>query len=200
MIHDEHVTKNTILTITMGLLGISLVIIVHELGHFLAARYFLLPVTTFSLGFGPQLFSFTLGSTIFQLCLLPIGGYVTIDQEYLLLQPYHVQMIVILAGIVFNIILSHVLISWIVHKSSQKRAVIKEYLDKVKVFTKDYGTFIGPVGIISIIGKSFLIDASFFLFILALISLNIGMFNLIPLPFFDGGKALHITLHALGII
>jgi membrane-associated protease RseP (regulator of RpoE activity) len=191
---------NGLITAIMGLLGISVVVFVHELGHFLAAHYFNIPVTTFSLGFGPRLFSFPIGSTIFQLCLLPLGGYVALDEEYLSFQPYYVQMTVILAGIVFNFLFSYALFAFILKKDTNNHSPLTEYLKNLKELTQGYGTFIGPIGIIRLIGKSFLRDIHFFWFILALISLNIGIFNLIPLPFFDGGKALQITLHVLGII
>lgn len=49
---------------------------VHELGHFLAAKRFGVRVETFSIGFGPKLFSWLSGSTEYQLCLLPLLAYV----------------------------------------------------------------------------------------------------------------------------
>ena len=64
--------------------GIGLVIFVHEFGHFLAARLCKVRVDVFSLGFGPRLFSWRRGATLYQLALLPLGGYVRMageDQE-----------------------------------------------------------------------------------------------------------------------
>lgn len=48
----------------------------HELGHFLFARLFGVRVETFSIGFGPKLFSFKKGDTVYALSLIPLGGYV----------------------------------------------------------------------------------------------------------------------------
>lgn len=62
-------------------LGIGLVIFVHELGHFLAARLCKVRVDVFSLGFGPKLFGWQRGDTLYQLALLPIGGYVRMAGE-----------------------------------------------------------------------------------------------------------------------
>ncbi len=65
-------------------LGIGLVIFVHEFGHFLAARLCKVRVDVFSLGFGPRLLSWRRGATLYQLALLPLGGYVRMageDQE-----------------------------------------------------------------------------------------------------------------------
>ena len=56
-------------------LGIGLVIFVHELGHFLAARICKVRVETFSLGFGPRLLGWRRGPTMYQIALVPLGGY-----------------------------------------------------------------------------------------------------------------------------
>lgn len=62
-------------------LGIGLVIFVHELGHFLAARLCGVRVEVFSLGFGPRLLSWKRGATTYQLALLPLGGFVRMAGE-----------------------------------------------------------------------------------------------------------------------
>lgn len=56
------------------LLGV--LVFVHELGHFLVAKWCGVKVLKFSIGFGPRIFSFTHGETEYQLALLPLGGYV----------------------------------------------------------------------------------------------------------------------------
>lgn len=62
------------------LLGIALVlgvmILVHEIGHFLAARLFGVRVDVFSIGFGPRLFGWKRGDTDYRVSALPLGGYV----------------------------------------------------------------------------------------------------------------------------
>lgn len=62
-------------------LGIGLVIFVHELGHFLAARAVGIRVEAFSIGFGPKLFGFRRGPTEYKFCLIPLGGYVKMAGE-----------------------------------------------------------------------------------------------------------------------
>lgn len=54
----------------------SILIIIHELGHFLAARRFGVKVERFAIGFGPPLFKRLIKDTEFLICLFPIGGYV----------------------------------------------------------------------------------------------------------------------------
>lgn len=55
---------------------VGLVIFVHELGHFLVGRVFRIGVEEFSIGFGPPLFEFRRGITVYKICWLPLGGYV----------------------------------------------------------------------------------------------------------------------------
>jgi regulator of sigma E protease len=62
------------------LIGIFLVlgvmILVHEWGHFIVARFFGVRVDVFSIGFGPRLFGFKWGATDYRISALPLGGYV----------------------------------------------------------------------------------------------------------------------------
>ncbi len=62
-------------------LGISLVIFVHEAGHFLCARLCKVRVEVFSLGMGPRVFGWKRGPTLYQVALVPIGGYVRMAGE-----------------------------------------------------------------------------------------------------------------------
>lgn len=55
---------------------LGLLIFVHELGHFLVAKYFNVRVETFSLGFGRKILSWKKGETTYCLSLIPLGGYV----------------------------------------------------------------------------------------------------------------------------
>ncbi|HUN80245.1 MAG TPA: site-2 protease family protein [Phycisphaerae bacterium] len=57
-------------------LGFSLVIFVHELGHFMAAKWAGVRVEQFAIGFGKELAGFTRGETRYSLNVLPLGGYV----------------------------------------------------------------------------------------------------------------------------
>src|ERR1700726_4322312 len=62
------------------LIGVSLVlgvmILVHEWGHFIAARLFGVRVDVFSIGFGPRLFGWKSGDTDYRVSIIPLGGYV----------------------------------------------------------------------------------------------------------------------------
>jgi len=64
------------LKIVGGILMLGILVFVHELGHFLVAKWCRVKVLKFSLGFGPKLFSRTFGETEYQVCIIPLGGYV----------------------------------------------------------------------------------------------------------------------------
>ncbi len=56
--------------------GVGFLIFIHELGHFLLAKKAGVRVETFSIGFGPQLFRWERGGTVYQVAAIPLGGYV----------------------------------------------------------------------------------------------------------------------------
>ncbi len=97
------------------LLGVM--IMVHELGHYWAARFFDVRVETFSFGFGPRLFGFRRGETDFRVSLVLFGGYVKMageqpgekaseDPRSLLAKPRWQRLIVALAGPLMNVLLA----------------------------------------------------------------------------------------------
>jgi len=59
-----------------GALILGVLVFVHELGHFLAAKWLGVRVLSFSIGMGPRVFGFTRGGTDYRISLLPLGGYV----------------------------------------------------------------------------------------------------------------------------
>lgn len=113
------------------LLGLSILVILHELGHFLAARAFGIKVEKFYLFFdawGFKLFSFKIGDTEYGVGWLPLGGYVKIsgmidesmdvEQMALPAQPWEFRskpawqrLIVMLGGIIVNVIVG-IFIFW----------------------------------------------------------------------------------------
>ena len=60
------------------LLTIGVLVLVHELGHFLAAKFFGMRVDRFSIGFPPRAFGKKIGETDYCVSWIPIGGYVKI--------------------------------------------------------------------------------------------------------------------------
>jgi regulator of sigma E protease len=68
-------------TVLAFLFVLGVLVFVHELGHFLVARWHGVRVHTFSLGFGPKLFSFQRGDTEYCISVVPLGGYVKLAGE-----------------------------------------------------------------------------------------------------------------------
>lgn len=115
-----------LLTIAALLIVLGVVVFVHELGHFLAARWAGVRVDAFSIGFGPALLKWTdRRGTVWKLSCLPLGGYVSIyGQEdmfdrkkyaslpaqkkkgHYLSAPAWKQFIIIAAGVTMNFILA----------------------------------------------------------------------------------------------
>ena len=63
------------------ILVLGVMILIHEAGHFFAAKYFGVKVHTFSFGFGPRLFGFKRGDTDYRVSAFPLGGYVKMAGE-----------------------------------------------------------------------------------------------------------------------
>src|SRR5262249_10191090 len=104
-------------------LGLGLVIFIHELGHFLVAKWCDVHVTTFSIGFGPALpgCSYQWGETTYKLSLIPLGGYVQMvgqvdgdegsdgsedDPRSYRNKSVSQRMAIISAGVIMNVILA----------------------------------------------------------------------------------------------
>jgi len=68
-------------TVLSFLFVLGVLVFVHELGHFVVARWHGVRVLTFSLGFGPKLFKITRGGTEYCVSIVPIGGYVKMAGE-----------------------------------------------------------------------------------------------------------------------
>jgi membrane-associated protease RseP (regulator of RpoE activity) len=80
-------------------------IVLHEMGHFFAARICSVPVKQAGLGWGPKLYGVRLSQVDCQLRLLPIGAYVQMDMRVLQSRPLMQQLFVLGAGIGVNLTL-----------------------------------------------------------------------------------------------
>lgn len=71
----------TILKIVVAIFAFGVIIFIHELGHFIAARWMGVRVNEFALGMGPKLFSFGKKETVYSLRVFPIGGFCAMEGE-----------------------------------------------------------------------------------------------------------------------
>lgn len=69
-------------TLVWFVIVLGIMIFVHELGHYLMAKFLKIRVNVFSLGFGPRLAGFKRGDTDYRISLLPLGGYVKMAGEH----------------------------------------------------------------------------------------------------------------------
>ncbi|MBU2636915.1 MAG: RIP metalloprotease RseP, partial [Bacteroidetes bacterium] len=123
-------------TIFYFLVTIGILVLVHELGHFLAAKLTGMRIDRFSIGFPPRAFGKQIGETDYCISWIPIGGYVKIagmidesmDTEFVGKAPeawefrsksFLAKLFVMIAGVVMNILLA-VLIFWGINYSQGK--------------------------------------------------------------------------------
>jgi regulator of sigma E protease len=103
---------------SLAILGLGFIIFIHELGHFLTAKWCDVHVQTFSIGFGPALpgCSFQRGETTYKIAILPLGGYVNMvgegpeadeDENYprsFKNKTVGQRMLIISAGVIMNVL------------------------------------------------------------------------------------------------
>lgn len=104
------------LNILTFLIILSVLVFVHELGHFLSAKKHGIKVEEFGFGYPPRIFGKKIRGTVYSLNLLPFGGFVRMLGEdeakggrSFYLQPKLTRLIVLLAGVAMNFLLGVVL-------------------------------------------------------------------------------------------
>ena len=190
----------------------TIVVLVHEFGHFLAARKSGVKVYEFSIGFpfSPRLITlFHHKETAFTVRLLPLGGFVSFSQNDgeddagLFAASRRNRAIILSAGSLFNILFTFVILvpvfmigkhldpisSLLLSAKTVWEILSGTILLIVNIFT-GHGTMegmSGPVGIAVMAGKAAgkgILELCYFTGVL---SLSLGIMNLFPLPALDGG-------------
>lgn len=121
-------------SVIVAILVFGLIVLIHELGHFLFAKLNGIAVVEFSIGMGPRLFHFKKGETIYSIKLLPLGGSCMMlgedeedpDDRAFQNKSIPARMSVIAAGPVFNFILAFLLALILVGMSGYNTTMIKE--------------------------------------------------------------------------
>ncbi|MCB0400809.1 MAG: RIP metalloprotease RseP [Flavobacteriales bacterium] len=144
------------------LLSISILVVLHELGHFLAAKYFKTKVESFYLFFNPwfSIWKKKIGETTYGIGWLPLGGYVKIagmidesmDKEQMAQppQPWEFRskptwqrLIIMLGGIIVNVILGFLIYSLVLFAYGEKYLPASELTNGVWVTNDALGSAIG---------------------------------------------------------
>ena len=110
---------NNVWPYVLAVLLFLVLIIIHEFGHFLLAKLNGIKVNEFAVGFGPKLFKWQKGETIYSVNLIPLGGYCAMegedetsesDRAFCNKKPWR-RFLVVAAGAFFNIVLGLILIA-----------------------------------------------------------------------------------------
>lgn len=304
------------MSILIAILVLGIIIFIHELGHFLTAKFFKMPVSEFSIGMGPQVYSYDTIKTTYSIRAIPIGGYVNIEgmevdskvEDGFNSKPTYARFIVLIAGVFMNFLLAFVIIFASIYSNGKyipsSEPVIGEVFKEAKAFNhilpkdkvieidgekvekwEDIGKVIGqkkeqkdvnmlvlregkeesitvpltyekevgrvmlgvlpeysiekfgvletakltlqsgvrivdetlsglkmmvtgkvkaeeisgPIGIIKVVGEASKQGAGIVVWLMALLSVNVGVLNLLPLPALDGGRIIFVLLEMVGI-
>ena len=113
----------TFLYVLVGIVMFGIIILVHELGHFLTAKSFGVGINEFAIGMGPKVLKHKgKDGVLYSLRLVPIGGFVSMvgededtdDEMALCRKPVWQRIIIVAAGAIMNLILGFVLMSVVV--------------------------------------------------------------------------------------
>lgn len=201
----------------------TIVVLIHEFGHFIAARKTGINVYEFSIGFpfSPKIATlFRHKETEFTLRLLPLGGFVSFSRNEdesetieFLKEDRWKRGIIISAGSIFNIIFAFLLltVALLIGKNLPLNDAILSSIKTIEIVTigtvqlifnlfsgnGSMDSLSGPVGIAVMAGKA--ANAGFInlLYFTGLLSLSLGILNLLPLPALDGGHLVILTIESL---
>ncbi|MBQ3225650.1 MAG: RIP metalloprotease RseP [Clostridia bacterium] len=135
-------------TIVFAILLFSLIIFVHELGHFLTARLFRVKVHEFAIGMGPQLFSRQgKGDTKYSIRAIPVGGFCSMEGEdeqsndagSFSAKPWWQKLIILAAGSAMNIVLGFLIFAIFVSVFYQGSGIPTTTVDTVIEQSALYG-------------------------------------------------------------
>lgn len=302
--------------IIVSLIVLGIIVMIHELGHFFSAKFFKIPVSEFSIGMGPEVYTYEGEKTKYSFRSIPIGGYVNIEGMEIdddieggfnKRNPF-VRFIVLFAGVFMNFLLAYLIVftmtfnggevilnpapvigkvieaenrpslfkkgdrileidgkkieKWeeirtvvasVENKEEPQKVVVErenkeqelfvtltknedgayylgilpdykieklgifesiavsceEFLNIFKDILGGFKMIItghvsrndisGPIGIVNIVGEASKGGVLPIMWIMAVLSINVGIFNLLPFPALDGGRIIFVLLELVGI-
>ena len=211
-----------IISIIAFIVVFSIVVLVHELGHFLAARRAGVKVYEFSIGFpfSPKIFTFFKHKeTEFTLRLLPLGGFVSFskngdeDAKELFEASYRNRAFIMSAGSLFNIAFAFLVFVPVFVLGKHLPfldAILLSAKTVWEIFSRTvafiFNTFSGngsmeglsgPVGIASMAGHAAIKGILNLMYFTGVLSMSLGIMNLIPFPALDGGQLFMLLIEAV---
>ena len=192
---------------------LGFLVLIHESGHFFVAKLCKVKVNEFAIGFGPTIWSRQGKSTKYALRLIPLGGFVSMEgedkrstkegsfSEASILK----RIAIVLAGVIVNIIFA-ILIFWCLSAyyvgfqnafynvgffiKNMYEGIVQIFTGKVTI-----DQMMGPVGISNVVSQTS--GFADFIYILSVISLSLGVTNLLPFPPLDGGKVVLLIIEGI---
>lgn len=192
---------------------LGFLILIHELGHFFMAKVFNVKIKQFAIGFGPTIWKKQGKETTYEIKAIPMGGFVNMlgedepveDERAYNKKSISQKMCILVAGGAVNIIFG-ILVCIIIASSILG-------LKNGLIFTGEFlkATFEGIVQIftgkihaeqlVGIVGISDMVIATNglqeFMYMLSIISVSLGVTNLLPFPPLDGGKIFLLIIEAI---
>ncbi len=193
---------------------LGFLVLIHETGHFLVARLCKVKVKEFAIGFGPTIWQKQGKETKYALRLIPLGGFVSMEGEEersdkegsFSNSSVSKRIAIVVAGGLVNIafaILVYIILMTIMTGNLSKAlsatgAFAFSIVESLKLLFSGGVTvdqLMGPVGISEVVAQTSGIAE--FIYILALISMSLGVTNLLPFPPLDGGKVVLLLIEGI---
>jgi regulator of sigma E protease len=199
----------------MSYLGVflllSLLILIHEAGHLLAAKGVGIPVAGFSVGLGPKIWSRRWGRTEYALRAIPLGGFVTpavADDEEFRVIPLWRRLVFFVGGPAANLVVGLPLFAIlnVARRGFSPAGVLIAPFEQVVTscwrivssipdLWRHHDAVVGVVGIVVEGGR--VAAAGRGLELALMLSLSLAVLNLLPVPVLDGGQILMSCLEKL---
>ena len=193
---------------------LGFLILIHEGGHFCIAKLCKVKVNQFSIGFGPEIWSKQRKETKYAIRLIPLGGFVSMEGEEEASEsegafnkasiPKRIAIVSAgaLVNIIFGFIVYFILIAVMYQSITLALTATASYsgalVESVKlIFTGNVGVndLTGPVGISNLISATSGIAE--YVYMISVISVSLGITNLLPIPALDGVKILLLIIEAI---
>lgn len=199
------------MNIVIAIIILNLLIGVHELGHFLAAKFCKVNVEEFSLGMGPKIFSKKINETTYSIRWILLGGFVKMDEEGYINAKWIHQVLIIISGVLFNFIFA-VIGVWIYICLSETinvgfftgiilgvkisiNMVVEIFRTLIDLFkSADTNAFSGPVGVVDAVSTYVEMGVIKAVEIFSVLNINLFVMNLLPIPMLDGGQIVLATI------
>lgn len=193
-------------------------ILIHETGHFLAARRFNYAVNEFSIGMGPKLIQKTKNEIAYTIRLLPLGGYVSFAEESknqrCISAPSLSKCVVLIMGAAFNLLLSILCFSLFFTISGYDcfQSIYESICFTCKYISILFGSpdtlfsidsYGSIVSLVSYTNETLSMAVNlkqavaYVLSIGGVLNISLAIVNLLPLPILDGGQILINTVELI---